>query len=278
VVDNADDNGTYQNIYTCGGIPGSEDADTLWTFNPSASFAKRLWIGRHLDSYQNWVKNITRWMDEPDTSGNYESVALNAGPEMTASITNPEELSGPLHYFWRVKHQDDSGNPQTDTIIYYKLNSTIIESGLMNLDIDTATVKLFYLGELFFDPPEELRTLGSMVLTAGVRSGEAIALTLDMDFFQVIQGKLMSIDVVAGDFTLGVASATVPNYVDVFDKTARPDSSGSGYVGHTRGEAIHLAPNAMNTIYCFFAENGGAHVVADTVTITCYITPKWALV
>jgi len=283
-VDNCDDS-TRDNWAVCGGIPGSDDAQTLWKLNPGQSFDKDLWLGKHVDDLTDWLPPLNRWYVEAQgvadatcSGGEKQAGDLNASPpdESSDYVEQANNIHGVFHFFARLAAEDDGLNP-VNTYFFIQHNAGVIEEQTtVGIQI---TEEIFYLGELYFDPPRELLDTGDLIMKVGTWSNAATALDIYHDFLLVINGPLMRIHIADADFATTQGGLSRPDWVKLSGSTAYVDNGTVGYVALTQGEEILLTPNAYNTIFVIFGTDNAAHVITDTVDMSgCYITPRWALV
>jgi hypothetical protein len=265
-----------------GGIPGDVPAETQFKITPSASFAKSVWLGNHIDDYNRWVSPLYRFYMEAsgtataatDSGSAVLTIALPTGVPRTGiyqTVAFPDKIHGTFHFFVRMR--SSAGTKIVGVGYYITYNGGYIYSTDKTVSVGT-TSSWYYLGKLSFEPDKMLDP-GELVMTVGVNFYSAAgADNLLVDFAEVINGDLCVIKQYASDLPGGGGAASYPAYVRMMGHRAFFDTNNQ--TAAVIGDTIEFSPEVANTLFGHFADDAGAMVIANYLYLTFIdVTPRW---
>jgi len=282
-------NYVYDDNTLIGSIPGDMPSEMQIKITPTGfTFNKSIWIGNHLDDYNHWINPLYRFYLEgagtataaTDSSSNVLTIALPTGTPrtgITRAVNFPDRIHGTFHFFVRMR---SSAGTKSIGVGYYLLyNGGYLYTTDKTVSVDT-TSRWYYLGKLNLEPSKlfdqkTITTLGELTLTVGVNFySTAGADNLLVDFAEVVNGDLCVIKQYASDAPGGGGAASYPAYVRMMGHNAFFDVNNR--IAAVIGDSIELSPEVNNTLTMHFADDAGAHVIADHAFITFLdITPRW---
>jgi len=260
----------------CGGIPGSEEAETKWYIGVDDT-PDGWWMGKTVVPVHDFVYPTSQWYLEgsgtataaTDSGSAVATVTVDTGEDvlLTLATAKPWLFDGNTHFFIRL----------SSTTADLKVRPVLGTGGLFYGDYKVLTVdgtrRIYYIGKMYIEPDELLENSQAAITLYlyGVRTTGSGAVLVD--FGQAINGPLLRF--AAG--TLAAGDIFVIEDIQGFVVS-------SAYVASqpltiTGSEPINLEPDKLNMIWFMQGDHGDAHTVADTATFAkVYVTPRWSLV
>lgn len=287
-IDQAQD-ATRDGYALLSGIPGDLPAEVEWrvTTTRASTTAHNLFLGITPVEYNDWapVDTLKLYDDKGAASadascsgGYYEGVSVNSTTAWTTNNTAtaflmPQLMSGPIHILARL-----FATTANTVQVRGKLGlSSIPQVPTTAREISlNSTAKLFYVGSLTMQQFEFLEDYNKKA------SGRIEFLKLNsttttakVDFINYVVGNLQ--------YQPGAASTAATAKAHIIKGTdaaiAATSTTTPIDIYTMRGTPARPYPERYNIVWAWLAEDGGAHVITETVLFnTVYITPKYAIV
>lgn len=284
ILDQVDDS-THANWGVVAGIPGTLPARTMWHLSASAATSKAFWLMQHLDRLNDFRKPADRWwleasgtVDANASGGEYHSITAPVSAPRWALydyILNDEYIQGDFHFFLRAKR---SAAASIDVGFYLESGNLPIYDEDKTISLGTA-YQWNYIGKLSYEKVRTLikETTSTFMIAAMNFQDDNASGSTHVDCGLVVNGKIAMISATAVDVPGGDGSS-ISDDSEVYVIGHQGTFHDGTYAVHVNGSEIDLEPERLNTIFTSLANDGGAHVLSDTITVSgIRITPRWAM-
>lgn len=262
-----------QNWGIVAGIAGSLPAQYTLYYNSSTAAKTAHWLGGYAIPSGPFDKPIAQWIGEQSGTAD----AGSSGGEYNTDASSPFDyaltMSRNTAYAYSFFIRMAGSGAGTVTVTPYLQSGSGLITGTAKACTVSTTMTMYYIGTMWLD---NVRGFDNDLFRAkdnvsAIFHGEFSAISSRVDFVMVIPNKVVKID-------QSVVNANT-DYISYNGKKAYLFTSAGVLQADipTLGDELELLPDKLNFLWSIIGDHGEAWVIADFITITGYITPKYSL-
>lgn len=262
----------HQNWGIIAGLQGSLPAQYTLYYRSSVA-SKRQWLGGYSIPVGPFDKPIAQWIGDQSGTADAGSSGGEYGTDASSpfdyALTMSRNTAQTYSYFIRMA----GSGAGTVTVTPYLMSGTGLITGTPVACTVSTTMKMFYLGTLALDDRREFDNdiFRAYDQVSAVFHGEFSAISSRVDFVMVIPNNVVN-------FSQGVVNAST-DYISYNGKKAYLFTSAGQLQAELskNGDELEFLPDRLNFLFHITAENAGAMVITEYISMTAYIAPRYSL-